>query len=91
MILQDLHRLDGLVKSMKTIPNAKELEKPKDLNDEQDQGIYWFTKDYKAEEARLPEEDLDNKADLRAVEMDLSKKMFSCKSALDSLDKLLRS
>lgn len=91
LTLKDLHRLDGLVKSMKTIPNAKELEKPKDLNSEQDEGIYWFTKDYKADPARVPEEGMDQKAELRAAEMDLSKKMFACKSTLDSLDKLLHS
>ena len=63
--LINLQRLDGLPKSIKELPTAKELEKPKDLNDNKNDKNCWYTSNFK--ENIIFEEDLDHKAQVRKL------------------------
>ena len=63
------------------MPTAKELEKPKELNTDQNNDIYWYSKEFKGNQ--VPQEDQDQKKEIRNMEMQISKHIQGFKQVID--------
>ena len=63
------------------MPTAKELEKPKELNTDQNNDIYWYSKEFNGNQ--VPQEDQDQKKEIRNMEMQISKHIQGFKQVID--------